>query len=91
VPSRRTAWRSSPGASRRSWRSWSRPAPGGIPAREGLNAHESLIAADSSYMTPQTEFGQWPKPKFLAEALEAGQRKQLAERAAIKERKKENR
>jgi hypothetical protein len=66
-----------------------RPAPGGIPAREGLNAHESLIAADSSYSSPAEEFGRSPRPNFLVEALEAGQRKQLAERAAIKERKQE--
>lgn len=66
-----------------------RPAPGGIPAREGLNAHESLIAADSSYVSPAEEFGRFPRPNFLVEALEAGQRKQLAERAAIRERKKE--
>jgi hypothetical protein len=44
---------------------------------------------DRSYVSPGEEFGQRPKPNFLVEELEAGQRRQLAERAAIKERKKE--
>ena len=47
------------------------------------------MAGDPSYVSPAEEFGQRPKPNFLVEQLEAGQRRQLAEGAAIKERKKE--
>jgi hypothetical protein len=47
------------------------------------------MSDDSShYETPAEEFGGRPKPQFLVEEIEAGQRKQLAEQAAIKERKK---
>lgn len=62
--------------------------PAGIPALEGGSPPASIMAGDSSYATPQAEFGR-PKPNFLAELLEEGQRRQLAERAAIKERKGE--
>jgi hypothetical protein len=69
-----------------------KPSPvfGGVPAlSDDASPFESLMNGDASYPTPQAEFGQRPKPNFLAEELEAGQRKLAAERAAIKERKKE--
>jgi hypothetical protein len=64
------------------------PVPaGGVPAlSDDASALESLMAADGSHLSPAEEFGR-PKPNFLEEAIEAGQRKQLAEQAAIKERK----
>jgi hypothetical protein len=43
---------------------------------------------DPGYQTVAEEFGR-PRSNFLAEELAAGQRRQLAERPAIKERKKE--
>jgi hypothetical protein len=63
------------------------PVPAGIPALENGSAMESLMAHDPGYRTVAEEFGQRPRPDFLAELLEEGQRRQLAERAAIKERK----
>ena len=65
------------------------PVGGGVPALENASPFESLMNGDRSYVSPAEEFSQREKPNFLVEALEAGQRKQLAERAAIKERKKE--
>jgi hypothetical protein len=38
-------------------------------------------------MSPAEEFGQWAKPRFLEEALEEGQRRQAAEREAVRRRK----
>jgi hypothetical protein len=49
------------------------------------------MAADSTYMTPATEFGRIPKPNFLAEELEAGARQQAAARAEIEARKGKDR
>ena len=46
------------------------------------------MAHDPGYLTPQAEFGGRERPNFLVAELEAGRRRQLAERAAIKERKK---
>jgi hypothetical protein len=63
------------------------PVPAGLPALEGGSAMASIMANDPGYQTVAEEFGR-PKPNFLAEELEAGARQQLAERAAIKERKK---
>jgi hypothetical protein len=66
------------------------PVGRGVPALpDDASPFESLMNGDRSYVSPAEEFGQRPKPDFLVEAIEAGQRRQLAERAAIKERKKE--
>jgi hypothetical protein len=37
--------------------------------------------------SPAEEFGQWAKPRFLEEALEEGQRRQAAEREAVRRQK----
>lgn len=64
------------------------PVAVGVPALSGdATAIESLMAGERSYSSPAEEFGQRPKPDFLREEIEAGQQKQLAEQAAIKERK----
>jgi hypothetical protein len=66
------------------------PVGRGVPALSGdASPFESLMNGDPSYVSPAEEFGQRPKPNFLVEELEAGQRRQAAERAAIKERKGE--
>jgi hypothetical protein len=59
--------------------------PGGIPAREGMSAYEVMMGAGG--MSPQEEFGRIPKPTFLADALEAGQRHQEELERAIAQRK----
>ena len=65
------------------------PVPAGVPALEHGSAMESLMTHDPGYLTPQAEFGGRERPNFLVEELEAGQRRQLAERAAIKGQKGE--
>jgi hypothetical protein len=61
---------------------------GGVPAlSDDASPLESLLAGDRSYSSPAEEFGQWAKPNFLVEELEAGQRRQAAEREAIRRRK----
>lgn len=67
------------------------PVPAGIPAQEGATPFESLMAGDRSYVSPAEEFGQRPKPNFLAEELEAGARQQAAARAEIEARKGKDR
>jgi hypothetical protein len=61
------------------------PVAAGVPAREGLNAHETMLA-QPDYTTLHDELGR-PKPRFLEEALNEGRQHQLAERAAVKRRK----
>jgi hypothetical protein len=61
------------------------PVPAGVPALEKAGPYESMMAAGS--VSPAEEFGQWAKPRFLEEALEEGQRRQAAEREAVKRRK----
>jgi hypothetical protein len=64
------------------------PVGRGVPAlSDDASPFESLMAGDPSHVSPAEEFGQRPKPNFLAEELEAGQRKQLAEQAEIAARK----
>jgi hypothetical protein len=61
------------------------PVPVGIPALEGSTAYETMMSAAGT--SPVEEFGQWAKPRFLQEALEEGQRRQAAEREAVRRRK----
>jgi hypothetical protein len=61
------------------------PVPAGVPALENAGPYESMMAAGS--VSPAEEFGHWAKPRFLEEALEEGQRRQAAERAAVARRK----
>jgi hypothetical protein len=62
------------------------PVPAGIPALEHGSAMESLMANDPGYQSVAEEFGR-PRPNFLAEALEAGQRQQAAARAEAESKK----
>jgi hypothetical protein len=55
----------------------------GVPALEDGTAYESLLAPEA--VSPQEEFGR-PRPNFLVEELEAGQRRQAAEREAVRRR-----
>jgi hypothetical protein len=57
------------------------------PALEGATAYETMMSASGT--TPAEEFGSRPRPNFLAEELEEGQRRQAAEREAIGRRKEE--
>jgi hypothetical protein len=61
------------------------PVGAGVPALEGAGPYESMMAAGS--VSPAEEFGQWAKPRFLEEQLEAGARQQAAEREAVRRRK----
>ena len=54
--------------------------PAGVPAVEGASPFESLVAA-GGVVLPSEEFAGRPKPNFLAEEIEAGQRQQATERA----------
>jgi hypothetical protein len=62
------------------------PVPAGIPALEHGSAMESLMANDPGYQSVAEEFGR-PRPNFLAEALEAGQRQQAAAQAEAESKK----
>jgi hypothetical protein len=61
------------------------PVPVGVPALEDAGPYESMMAAGS--VSPQQEFSQWAKPRFLEEQLEQGARQQAAEREAVRRRK----
>ena len=63
------------------------PVPVGIPALEGSTAYETMMSAAGAGTSPAEEFGRWAKPRFLEEALEEGQRRQAAEREAVRRRK----
>ena len=63
-----------------------RPRSVGVPAIEGMSPFESMVAA-GGVVSPQDEFGGRPKPRFLQEALEAGQRAIDEMRAANAKRK----
>lgn len=66
------------------------PVGGGVPAlSDDASPFQSLMNVDPGWVSPAEEFGQRPKPNFLVEELEAGQRRQAAERAAIREPKGE--
>jgi hypothetical protein len=56
----------------------------GVPALEDGTAYESLLAPEA--VSPQEEYGR-PRPNFLVEELEAGQRHQVAEQEAARRRK----
>jgi hypothetical protein len=58
----------------------------GIPALdEDATAFESMMAAGR--VSPQEEFGQFAKPRFLEEQIEAGARQAAAARAEVARRK----
>jgi hypothetical protein len=61
------------------------PVPVGIPALERATAYETMMSASGT--SPADEFGSRPRPNFLAEELEEGQRRQAAEREAVRQRK----
>jgi hypothetical protein len=61
------------------------PVAVGVPAIEDGDAYASMMAAGA--VSPQQEFGAIPRPNFLAEELEAGARRQAAEREAVRRRK----
>jgi hypothetical protein len=66
------------------------PVAVGVPALdEGATAYETMMSAGST--TPQEEFAFAPKPNFVVEELEAGQRRQAAEREAVRRRKEPRR
>jgi hypothetical protein len=62
------------------------PVAAGLPAREGLSAHETMMAG-AGYTTLHDELGR-PKPRFLEEQLAEGQR-QAAEAAKRRKRKRQ--
>lgn len=60
-----------------------------IPAQEGMTPYESLAAA-GGIVTPEQEFGLGrEKPRFLEEAIEAGQRELAEKKRRTAERKRE--
>jgi hypothetical protein len=63
------------------------PIPIGVPAQEGSTPLESLMAGDRSYVSPQEEFGRIPKPNFVAEEIEAGERRLAAAQAEAESKK----
>jgi hypothetical protein len=58
----------------------------GVPALEGLDAHESLMAAPG-FTTVKEEFG-LPPARFLEDALAEGQRAEAEKKALIKKAKR---
>ncbi len=60
------------------------PVPAGVPAEEGLEAFETMMA-QPSYATPRDEYG-LPAPNFLDDQFEAGQRLAAEKEAIAKER-----
>jgi hypothetical protein len=58
----------------------------GVPAIEGMDAHESMMAAPD-YTTVRQEFGREP-PNFLEEELARGQREAAAKQAALRRAKR---
>jgi hypothetical protein len=62
------------------------PVAVGVPAlSESASAYETLLAPEA--ISPVEEFGLAPKPNFVAEQIEAGQRHRLAEREAARRKK----
>ena len=62
---------------------------GGVPAVEGMDAHESMMAAPG-YTTVREEFGR-PAPTFLDDMLAEGRRADAAKRAEAEMLKKTQR
>ena len=62
------------------------PVPAGLPSLEGASAMESPMAHDPGYQTAAEEFGR-PRPNFLDELLEEGQRHQAAAQAEAESNK----
>ena len=62
---------------------------GGVPAVEGMDAHESMMAAPG-YTTVREEFGR-PAPTFLDDMLAEGRRADAAKRAEAEMLKKAQR
>jgi hypothetical protein len=64
------------------------PAVGvGVPALDDASPFESLLAGDRSYVSPAQEFGTRPRPTFLVDEIEQGQRQQAQARAEAEAKK----
>jgi hypothetical protein len=59
----------------------------GIPAREGLSAHENVMAADG-YTSLRDEFEQFPRSRFLDEEFARAREHQRAEQEAARRKGK---
>jgi hypothetical protein len=71
-------------AARRAAQRRPQPVPAGVPAQEGLEAFETMMA-EPTYATPRDEFGR-PSPDFLTDELEAGRRAAAEAEARAKSR-----
>jgi hypothetical protein len=63
------------------------PAPFGIPARDGLSAHETMVAADG-YTSLRDEFERFPRPSFLDEEFARTREHQRAEQEVARQEEK---
>jgi hypothetical protein len=59
----------------------------GIPAREGLSAHENMMAQDG-YMSLRDEFERVPRPSFLDEEFARTREHQRAEQEVARRKQK---
>jgi hypothetical protein len=59
----------------------------GIPAREGLSAHENMMAQDG-YTSPRDEFERFPRPSFLDEEFARTREHQRAEQEVARRKEK---
>ena len=59
----------------------------GIPAREGLSAHENMMAQDG-YMSLRDEFERFPRPSFLDEEFARAREHQRAEQEVARRKEK---
>jgi hypothetical protein len=65
------------------------PVPVGIPAREGLSAHENMMAQDR-YTSLREEFERFPRPSFLDEEFARTREHQRAEQEVARRKEKAN-
>jgi hypothetical protein len=63
------------------------PVPVGIPAREGLSAHENMMAQDG-YTSLREEFERFPRPSFLDEEFARTREHQRAEQEVARRKEK---
>jgi hypothetical protein len=63
------------------------PVPFGIPAREGLSAHETMMAQDG-YTSARDEFERFPRPSFLDEEFARTREHQRAEQEVARRKEK---
>jgi hypothetical protein len=62
------------------------PVPAGVPAREGLDAFETMMSAET-YVSPEDEFRGFPRPSFLDEEFARTRQHQRAEAEVVRQRK----